>query len=130
MKRDFFRLLFELVSLLLLDLMGRWHQRKRSGTTAAVAPVGPYIETFTVTDSGGYMHMNWTGQGIDELTGTFYLEWHNDAENVWEEANLLGDMSLGEYNWDLAYANSPGQWRVRIEAPGMPTAFSGPFFVG
>lgn len=121
MKRDFFRLLFELLTWLLLDLMGRWHQRRRAGS------IGQAVTLLAITScfldvNGELFRANWSGTGLDGNTVDLILE--NFDLGSWGIADVLYGQNAANLSAEFGQAPAIGDWRLRVEKDAVTLATS------
>lgn len=119
MKADFFRLLCELAMSLWLDVMGRWHQRKRQGTWRV--PLRSITTTLYFAE--GTIHQTWQQIGYEGVKGRLGID-ELEGGN-WVEIDHVDDMPLdflpAEFNWGYPGAST---YRVSVKPDGEDFVFS------
>lgn len=127
MKAAFFLRLFELLTWLLLDLMGRWHQRRRAGGSTPPA-AEPELETCVLADQGGYLHATWTGTGLDGYL--INVRFDNWTGGSWDEFESSAAINAGLLSYVSETAWGPGRYRVRLMRDGLTLITSNELEVG
>lgn len=120
MKAAFFLRLFELLTWLLLDIMGRWHQRRRAG--GSIPPVQPVqLSNIVLSADENNLTVAWSWGGSPTQTGTVKF-YELDGGN-WVAIETHNSLDL-EVELDGMTNPGGGTYKVGITVPGQDEMFS------
>lgn len=127
MKVASFLRLCELVTWLSLELMGRWHQRRRAG--GSVPPLGaPAFLTCVYSNSGGLGVTDWTGSNLSGFMVNLVLQFW-DAPS-WELVEESGLVNAGDLSYEFSTPLETGRYRALIKRDGATLITSNEMEVG